>query len=200
MRVARLKEAYPTAKVELWCEDEHRLGLKPILRKVWSPVGERPLVKVHQRYEWTYLYAFARPKTGEVHWLILPSVNAEVFSLALENFAKEIGAGTRKRVLLVLDGAGWHTAKKLRVPEGIHLELLPSHSPELQPSERLWPLSDEAVANRYYRAYRGSGRGAGGALRGVGGAARGHSLVYPLPLVAGGGIKASLFKRTWYYR
>lgn len=71
--------------------------------------------------------------------------------MALENFAKEIGAGTRKRVLLVLDGAGWHTAKKkLRVPEGIHLEFLPSHSPELQPSERLWPLSDEAVANRYF--------------------------------------------------
>jgi len=151
MRVARLKETYPTAKVELWCEDEHRLGLKPILRKAWSPIGERPLVKVHQRYEWTCLYAFARPKTGEVHWLVLPTVNAEVFSLALENFAKEIGAGTRKRVLLVLDRAGWHTAKKkLRVPEGIHLEFLPSYSPELQPSERLWTLSDEAVANRHF--------------------------------------------------
>jgi hypothetical protein len=44
MRVARLKESFPTAKVELWCEDEHRLGHKPILRKVWSPAGERPLV------------------------------------------------------------------------------------------------------------------------------------------------------------
>lgn len=151
MRVLRLKEAYPTAKVELWCEDEHRLGLKPILRKVWSPVGERPLVKVHQRYEWTYLYAYARPKTGEVHWLILPTVNAQVFSMALESFAREVGAGKKKRVLLVVDGAGWHTAKKkLKVPEGIHLEFLPSHSPELQPSERLWPLSDEAVANRHF--------------------------------------------------
>ena len=40
MRVMRLKEAYPTAKVELECEDEHRLGRKPIVRKVWSPVGE----------------------------------------------------------------------------------------------------------------------------------------------------------------
>ena len=50
MRVLRLKETYPTAKVELWCEDEHRLGLKPILRRAWSPIGERPLVvKVHQR-------------------------------------------------------------------------------------------------------------------------------------------------------
>jgi transposase len=153
MRVLRLKERYPTAKVELWCEDEHRLGLKPIIRKVWSPVGHRPPVKVHQRYEWTYLYAFARPNSGEVHWLILPTVNAEVFSLALEHFAREVGAGKRKRILLVLDQAGWHTAKnKLVVPEGIHLEFLPSHSPELQPSERLWPLSDEAVANRYFEA------------------------------------------------
>ncbi len=147
----RLKEAHPTAKVEVWCEDEHRLGLKPIIRKVWSPIGQRPMVKVHQRYEWTYLYAFARPKTGEVHWLVLPTVNAEVFSMALESFSSEVGAGKRKRILLVVDGAGWHTAKKrLRVPEGIHLEFLPSHSPELQPAERLWPLSDEAVANRHF--------------------------------------------------
>jgi hypothetical protein len=39
-------------------------------------------------------------------------------------------AGTRKRILLVVDRAGWHTAKeKLKVPEGIHLEFLPSHRP-----------------------------------------------------------------------
>jgi DDE superfamily endonuclease len=184
MRVAKLKEAYPTAKVELWCEDEHRLGLKPIIRRVWSPVGERPLVKVHQRYEWTYLYAFARPKTGKAHWLILPTVNAQVFSMALENFAREVGAGKRKRILLVLDRAGWHTAKKLRVPEGVHLEFLPSHSPELQPSERLWPLSNEGVGEPTLRADRGAGRGARKAMRGVGRAARGHPLAYPLPLVA----------------
>jgi hypothetical protein len=48
MRVMRLKEKYPTAKVELWCEDEQRLGLKPIIRKVWSPIGQRPIVGVHQ--------------------------------------------------------------------------------------------------------------------------------------------------------
>jgi hypothetical protein len=31
--------------------------------------------------------------------------------------------------------------------EGIHLESLPSSSPELQSAERLWPLTNEAVAN-----------------------------------------------------
>lgn len=146
----RLKEKYPSAKVELWAEDEHRLGLKPVMRKVWSPVGERPTAVVHHRYEWTYLYAFCRPKSGESHWLILPRVNKEVFSLALSNFAREVRASSKKRVLLVLDGAGWHTSPEVRVPEGIHLEFLPPSSPELQPAERLWPLSNEAVANRYF--------------------------------------------------
>ncbi len=81
-------------------------------------------MKAHQRYEWTYLYSFVRPNTGEVYWLILPKVGVEVFSLALEHFAREVGAGTRRRVMLVLDQAGWHTGKGLKVPEGIHLEFL----------------------------------------------------------------------------
>ena len=51
MRVARLKEAYPTSKVKLWASDEHRPGLKPIIRRVWNPKEGRPIVKVHQRYQ-----------------------------------------------------------------------------------------------------------------------------------------------------
>ncbi len=118
---------------------------------MWSPIGERPQVLVHQRYEWTYLYSsFVRPKTGEIHWLILPTVNAHVFSIALKHFARQVGAGTRRRILLVLDQAGWHTAKEVEVPEGIDLEFLPPASPELQPSERLWPLSNEGVANHHF--------------------------------------------------
>lgn len=121
-----------------------------MMRKVWAVRGERPTAKVHQRYEWTYLYSFVRPSTGEVHWLILPTVNVEVFSMALSHFAKEVGAGKDKHILLVLDQAGWHTGKEVEVPEGMHLEFLPSRSPELQPAERLWPLTNEGVANRFF--------------------------------------------------
>ena len=53
-------------------------------------------------------------------------------------------------MLLVLDRAGWHTGKQVRVPEGIELEFLPAKSPELQPAERLWPLINERVANRHF--------------------------------------------------
>ncbi len=44
MRVARLKETYPTAKVQLWCEDEHRLGLKPIIRIKCGVLSEKGLL------------------------------------------------------------------------------------------------------------------------------------------------------------
>jgi transposase len=124
-----------------------RLGLKPVIRRVWAPKGQRPVARVRRRYEWLYLYAFGRPSTGEVRWLILPTVNVEVFSLALSQFAKEVGASKERRLLLVLDQAGWHTGKEVEVPKGIHLEFLPSHSPELQPAERLWHLTNEAIAN-----------------------------------------------------
>jgi transposase len=67
--------------------------------------------------------------------------------MALNEFAKEVGAGKDKRVLLVVDQAGWHTGKEVEVPEGIHLEFLPCGWPELQPAERLWVLTNEGVAN-----------------------------------------------------
>ncbi len=150
--MVKLKEAYPEAEVQLWAEDEMRLGLKPMVRRVWAPKGKRPTAKTKRRYEWLYVYGFVRPKTGEVHWLILPKVNVEVFSVALCHFAQEIGASKHRRILLVLDQAGWHTGKEVEVPEGIHLEFLPSHSPELQPTERLWPVTNEAVANRLFES------------------------------------------------
>ena len=131
----------------MWAEDEARLGLKPVVRRVWAPVGERPVARFKRGYKWTYLYGFVRPESGKVFWLILPTVNTELFSLALGEFAKEVGAGEEKRILLVVDKAGWHTGKEVEVPEGIHLEFLPKGSPELMPAERLWPLTNEALAN-----------------------------------------------------
>lgn len=83
-----------------------------------------------------------------MQWLLLPYVDTVVFSLALKHFAEAVGAGPKKRIVLVLDRAGWHASRDLVVPDGIHLVFLPSYSPELQPAEHLWPLVHEAMANR----------------------------------------------------
>jgi hypothetical protein len=104
VRLEKLREAHPEAEVELWAEDEARLGLKPVMRRVWAPVGKRPIARLKRRYEWTYLYGFVRPESGEVYWLILPRVNVELFSMALAEFAKEVGAPQRSGAsFLVVD-------------------------------------------------------------------------------------------------
>jgi hypothetical protein len=145
-----VEAAYPRARVELWTMDEHRLGLKPVLRRVWALRGQRPVVRVRPRYEWLYVYCFVHPATGATCWLLLPQVNAAVFSLALAHFAREVGAGEHKRIVLVLDQAGYHIGKGVVLPAGIELEFLPAYSPELQPAERVWPLTNEGVANRLF--------------------------------------------------
>ncbi len=95
-----------------------------------------------------YLYGFVEPQSGKTSWLLMPTVNTVAFSLVLAAFAQEQGVGPDKHLLLVLDQAGWHKSAELKIPQGLHLLFLPSHSPELQPAERLWPLSNEPLANR----------------------------------------------------
>lgn len=84
----------------------------------------------------------------------MPYVETDLFNRVLADFAEHYGIGAQKQVILALDGAGWHISKELIVPEGIHLVLMPSHSPELQPAERLWPLTNEPVANRTFKTLK----------------------------------------------
>jgi len=151
-KVKELQEKYPQAQIEVWFFDEHRVGLKPIIRKVWSPIGERPIAVVQPRYEWLYIYGFVEPKTGRTHWYLIPRVNIKWFNLVLKTFATEVGASEQRIILLVQDRAGWHTSPKVELPAGIIGEFLPPYSPELQPAERLWPLVDEPLVNEHFES------------------------------------------------
>jgi hypothetical protein len=89
--VNQLAEAYPEARVELWSQDEHRIGLKPILRRVWARKGSRVRAVVRPRYHWMYLYGEVSPKSGKTSWLLMPTVTTQVFSLA--SFCLRTGTG-----------------------------------------------------------------------------------------------------------
>ncbi|MGV2828473.1 transposase [Myxosarcina sp. GI1(2024)] len=51
---------------------------------------------------------------------------------------------------MALDRESVHVSQNLTVPQGIHLVWMPPKSPELQPAERLWPLTNEALANQTF--------------------------------------------------
>jgi transposase len=150
LKVQQLREKFPNKKVEIWFFDEHRVGLKPIIRKIWAPVGERPTAIVHHRYEWLYIYGFVEPKTGKTLWYLIPRVNHQWLNLVYQAFAKDVGLDIEKIILLIEDNAGWHHSQKVEVPEGIIVEYLPPYSPELQPAERLWSIVDEPLVNEYF--------------------------------------------------
>ena len=148
--VGEATAAHPDKPVEVWATDEHRLGLKPVRRRVWAPIGQRPIALGHHRYEWLHVTAFVEPATGQVVWYLANHLSKAFFEALLAAFAAEIGAGATRIVVLVLDNAGWHTAEGLVVPDGLRLVFLPPYTPELQPAECLWPLLDEPVVNRHF--------------------------------------------------
>jgi transposase len=148
--VAEAAAENPQRPVEVWASDEHRLGLKPIRRRVWAPIGARPVALGHHRYEWLHVTAFVAPTTGETVWYLSTGISKTFFEALLAAFARETGAGRERTIVLVLDNAGWHGPARLAVPDGIKLVYLPPYSPELQPAERLWPILDEPLANTYF--------------------------------------------------
>ena len=145
--LAEIHAAHPHAAVEVWSQDEARLGLFGALRRVWAPRGKRPIARVQPRRIWAYVSAFVHPASGRTQLWVWSGVNIPMMTAMLACFASQAGAGAHKRIVLLVDQAGWHTSPKLVVPEGVHMVYLPSHTPELQPTERIWPYMREAVAN-----------------------------------------------------
>ena len=89
--------------VELWAEDEHRVGLKPILRRVWAKRGQRPIVPGHHLFQWLYAYGFMHPETGRTFLPTRPKVNVDQFNQTLADFAHLADISPAKHCLVVLD-------------------------------------------------------------------------------------------------
>lgn len=142
--------AFPRTSVELWAVAEHRIGLKPFLHKIWGLDGQRPFAPVQHRYEWRYLVGFVHPSSGRTVFHLATSVSVPLFEAELAAFATAVNASLTKQIILVLDRAGWHSTQRLRVPDHVHLLFLSPYSPELQPAEHLWPLTDTALLNRHF--------------------------------------------------
>jgi transposase len=156
--------AFPAARGELWATaspDEHRIGHKPRhaprLGPDWPTPGHPgapPLcLALPRRLRPPRQWAHRLPPGS---WAT--SVSLARFEGELARFAAAVGASPPKQIVLVLDRAGWasgHTSARLRVLAHVHLLLLPAYSPELQPAEHLWPLTNAALVNRRFADIEG---------------------------------------------
>ncbi len=83
--------------------DEHRIGLKPPVRRVWAPIGQRPVAVVEHRFRWRYLVGFVHPASGHGLAHLASGVSIPLMKTELAAFAQMVGAGPRKQIVLVLD-------------------------------------------------------------------------------------------------
>lgn len=117
---------------------------------MWAERGSRPRAVRQTEYKWGYVFGAVDPLTGQSSALISPTVNTALMSRHLKMIAEEAGQETHG--VLVLDGAGWQRAKKLKVPGTMTLLLLPPYSPELMPMQRVWAwMRQHDLSNRVFR-------------------------------------------------
>lgn len=130
---AALPDAAKGKPLEIWFQDEARVGQQGTLARLWARKGTRPRVPKDCRYAWAYLFGAHCPARATGAALVMPCANTEAMTLHLAEIARTVAPGAH--ALLILDGAGWHSARHLVVPPNITLIALPPCSPELNPIE-----------------------------------------------------------------
>lgn len=124
-----------SGRVRYFCQDETRLGLKTISGRKITAKGVKPRGKVQWQFKATYLYGVVEPATGAHFFYEFTHLNSECFQVFLDL----VSAQYKDCILIIqLDQAGAHKAKRLKLPANIILLFQPSHAPETNPIERVW--------------------------------------------------------------
>ena len=138
--------------VDIWSQDETRVGQQGSLSRIWATRGTRPRKVKQQQFISTYIYGAACHDTGQACALILPHTNTVSMNRFLVELSSVIARG--RHVALVVDNAGWHTAKELLIPSNITLIPLPPYSPELNAMEQVWQwIKSHFLSNQCYANY-----------------------------------------------
>ena len=128
--------------------DEARFGTHSRGAHGWLDTGTRPRGATKLGYKNFYLYGAVEPGTGRNFTLIMPNVDTACMNVYLAELSKEFEGD---KIALIMDQAGWHKAKELKIPCNIRILYLPPYSPELNPVERLWlHIKQNTLNNRIY--------------------------------------------------
>lgn len=147
-----LPEGIDHSNVDIWSQDESRIGQQGSLIRIWAKKGTRPRKVKQRQFISTYIYGAACHATGESYGLILPYANTEAMNIFLSGLSKEIGS--QRHIAMIVDNAGWHNAKDLNIPKNITLVPLPPYAPELNAMEQVWEwMKGHFLSNQCYRDY-----------------------------------------------
>jgi transposase len=138
--------------VDIWFQDEARIGQRGTVTRTWAEKGTRPRLIRQQQFEYAYIFGAVCPSRDEAVGIVMPYVNTEAMLIHLEHISAKIPKG--RHGVIVLDKAAWHTTKRLKKFSNLTILPLPPTSPELNPTEQVWQiLRRDYLANRCYENY-----------------------------------------------
>ncbi len=147
--IASLPEGTDPASVDVWFEDEARLGQKGMPARVWARRGSRPRVPRDHRCGYCCLFSAICPESGTSAGHVCDRANTDEMNRHLLGIAAAVPRG--RHALAVLDGAGWHRSKSLEIPDNVSLLRLPPYSPEPDPVETVFQfLKQGDFANQVF--------------------------------------------------
>ena len=151
--MAQIRKTLPKGtRIELWWQDEARIGQQTKLTRRWARRGTRPSAPKDQRRSSAWLFGAICPAEGKAAGIVMPRCNSEAMSMHLEEIAFHVAPGAH--AILLLDQAGWHGSAELVVPPNITLMPLPPRCPELNPVENVWQfMRDNWLSNRIFKSY-----------------------------------------------
>ena len=153
MQLERVRAAQTRGtRVEVWFQDEARIGQKNSLTRVWGQTGSRLVAPKDLGFASAYLFGAVCPSEGKAAALIMPICNTAAMNHHLCEISSQVAADAH--AVVILDGASWHKSHGLVAPSNITLLALPPYSPELNPQERVWEfLRQHHLALRRFLDY-----------------------------------------------
>lgn len=118
----------------------------------WAPRGQQPVVETSGKRKGYKVFGLVDYFTGRFFY---QCTQERLASASYQDFLKEVLGKTRKHILLVQDGAKYHTSKSTRAFFARHAHRitvfdLPSYSPDYNPIEKLWKKIKQKETHMHY--------------------------------------------------
>ena len=102
-------------EVEIWFQDETRVGQQGSISRTWFYKGKRPRLVRQQQFLSAYIFGAVCPQKDKAVAFLSPVCNTGSMQIHLNIISESVEG----HAVIVLDGAGWHSAKSLIIPKNI---------------------------------------------------------------------------------
>jgi len=114
---------------------------------VLTAKGVKPIVNYQQAFKNTYLYGSYSPIDGSHFTWEVEGVDSLIFEAYLKAFSMY---KPEELKIVIIDNAGFHATKNIKIPDNVKLIRIPPYTPELNPCEKVWQYLKERFKNRTF--------------------------------------------------